>query len=90
MKQSIQKWTKLGKICGRAPLKNLKRYGLLKFFKGCLPQILIGSFMNTLSQMYLRLYLAAYSEPSQTSNMELWLKFERDQYNMEHNDLLYI
>ena len=50
MKQSIQKWTKLGKICGRAPLKNLKRYGLLKFFKGCLPQILIGSFMNTLSQ----------------------------------------
>ena len=38
------------KICGRQPLKNSKGYGLLiKFFKGCLPQILLGPFLNTLS-----------------------------------------
>ena len=30
------------KICGRQPLKNLK------FFKGYLPQILLGPFLNTL------------------------------------------
>ena len=42
------------KICGRQPLKKLKGYGLLKltiFFKGCLPQILLGPILNTLSQM---------------------------------------
>ena len=38
------------------PLKNLKEYGLpkadytpFKFFQGCLPQILLGPFLNTLS-----------------------------------------
>ena len=44
-------------ICGRQPLKNLKRYGLPKqtsrpylftFFKGCLPQISLAPFLNTL------------------------------------------
>ena len=45
------------KICGRQPLKNLKRYGLLKqtisfkFFKGCLLQILLGPLLNTLFQI---------------------------------------
>ena len=43
------------KICGRQPLKSLKWYGLLvyhfKFFKGCLPQILLGPFLNTFSHM---------------------------------------
>ena len=40
-------------ICGRQPLKNLKWYGLLKqtiphfkFFKGYLPQILLGPFLK--------------------------------------------
>ena len=37
------------KICGRQPLKNLKGYGLL-LFKGCIPQILLGLFLNTLSK----------------------------------------
>ena len=37
----------LGKSCGRQPLKNMERYGLL--FKSCLPQILLGPFLNTLS-----------------------------------------
>ena len=42
------------KICGRQPLKNLKWYGLLyhfKFFKGWLPQILLGPFLNSLSHI---------------------------------------
>ena len=45
------------KICGNQPLKNLKWYGLPKqtyhsrFFKGCLPQILLGPFLNTLSHI---------------------------------------
>ena len=43
------------KISGRHPLKNLKGYGLpqqtisLQIFKGRLPQILLGPFLNTLS-----------------------------------------
>ena len=42
------------KICGRQPLKNLKGHGLykqiaLRMFKGCLPQILLGPFLNALS-----------------------------------------
>ena len=37
------------KICGRQPLKNLKY--LFKFFKGCLPQILHGPILNTLSHI---------------------------------------
>ena len=31
-------------ICGRQPLKNLKCH--FKFFKGCLPQILLGPFLK--------------------------------------------
>ena len=53
------------KICARQPLKSLKLYGLLdmvwpysrpyhfKFVKGCLPQVLLGLFLNTLPQMHL-------------------------------------
>ena len=37
------------KICGRQPLRNLK--WKFKFFKGCLPQILLGPLLNILSQM---------------------------------------
>ena len=45
------------KIYGRQPLIKLKGYSLrkqiisLQFFKGCLPQILIGPFLNILPQM---------------------------------------
>ena len=45
------------KVCGRQGLKNLKWYGLLtyhlKFFKGCLPQILLGPFLNNFSHIQL-------------------------------------
>ena len=52
-------WVKVFKngpsnICGRQPLKNLKWYGLLhnfNIFKGCLSQILLGQFLNTLTRM---------------------------------------
>ena len=45
------------KICGRQLLKNLKGYGLLSrpypfiFFEGCLPQVSLGPFLNTLSNI---------------------------------------
>ena len=43
------------KICVIQPIKDLKGYGLqtyhFNFFKGCLPQILLGPFVNTLSHM---------------------------------------
>ena len=41
------------KICGRQPLKNLKSY-YFKFFKGCLPQLLLGPFLKTLSSIYFK------------------------------------
>ena len=41
------------KICGRQPLKTFKwsRPYHMKFFKGCLPQILLGPFLNTLTHI---------------------------------------
>ena len=42
MVQSIQEWTKYN-LCKTA----------LKFFKGCLPNILLDSFLNTLFHIYL-------------------------------------
>ena len=40
----------LSKICGRQPLKKLKGdLHPFKNFKGCLPQVLLGLFLNTLS-----------------------------------------
>ena len=52
------KWVKVikngpSKICGRQPLKNLEGYDLhVNFFKDCLPQMLLGPFLNTLTQMF--------------------------------------
>ena len=47
------------KLCGRQPLKKLKvclsRPYPLKFFKGYLPKMLLGPFLNTLSQIYLHI-----------------------------------
>ena len=40
-------------------LKNGSRYSRIvqvKYFKGCLPQILLGSFLNTLTQMLISYY----------------------------------
>ena len=61
------KWDKVfkngpNKICGRQPLKIrrnivcLNRSYLFKFIKGCLPQILFGPFLNTLSKIYPKMY----------------------------------
>ena len=54
MAQSIQEWNNRE----IQPVKNFKGYVLLsrqhpiKFCKCCLPEILLGPFLNTLSQMY--------------------------------------
>ena len=37
------------KVCGRQPLKNLRIS--LQIFKGCLAQLLLGPFLNTLNHM---------------------------------------
>ena len=56
------------KIFGRQPLKNLQWYGLpsrpyyFKFFKGCLPQILLGSFLNTLTHFILLFQHRQYAQ----------------------------
>ena len=44
-----------GKTCRGQPLTHLKWCGQLqqKIFKGCLPQILLGSFLNALSYISL-------------------------------------
>ena len=56
----------------------LSRPYQFKFFKGCLPQISLGPFLNTLSHLWLRvskwLKSEAHSEPYPTSNMELYVK----------------
>ena len=45
--------------CGRQPLKNFKGYDplrqtiIIQIFKGCLPQILLGPFLNTLTYLML-------------------------------------
>ena len=41
----------MGQICGRQALK------ILKSFKGSLPQILLGPFLNTLCHLYLPMSL---------------------------------
>ena len=74
--QCIQEFLQPSKICERQPLKNLKWYGLPKqsisfqFFKGCLPQILLGPFLETLIQI-----ITVKSWPSQgwfsTSNVKV-------------------
>ena len=55
------------KICGRRPLKNLKWYMVclnrqyhFSFFKDCLPQILLSSFLNTLSHMSSKIFCSVY------------------------------
>ena len=48
------------KICGRQPLKNFKWYGLLS----CIPQILLGPFLNTFNHMKLKSYICIQTEKS--------------------------
>ena len=60
-------WDKLfkngpSKIYRRQPLKNLKGYPY-KFFKGCLPQILLDPFLNTLPHpFYIEMWFLKFSE----------------------------
>ena len=59
-------WNKSGtsKICGRQTLKTLKGYSLLNhipssFFKGCLPQILLGPLLKYFVPFVLRRQLGS-------------------------------
>ena len=57
------------KICGT---QSLKKTGPFKFFKGCLPQILLGSFLSTLFQLSL---LQTFTQKS-TLYEWAWLKWK--------------
>ena len=49
--QSIQEWTKWN--LWRTPFKNFEvMWSAFKFFKGCLPQISLGPFLDTLSHLF--------------------------------------
>ena len=41
------------KVCGRQPLKNFEGVGSA-ILNGCLPQILLGPFLNTSPNMYIK------------------------------------
>ena len=54
LRQSIQEWTKLNlRKAAFIKFEGVSRPYSFKFFKGCLPQILLGPFLNTLSHLYL-------------------------------------
>ena len=57
------------KICGRQPLKKLKHF---KFFKGSLQQILLGPFLNTVTQiMFL---LITYFDPNNIAILQPYFR----------------
>ena len=52
---TIDIWDKVlengpSKICGKQPYRLFRQYSF-KFFKGCLHQILVGPFLNTLTHI---------------------------------------
>ena len=53
MSQGIQEWMEQVKSVEDSVKKCLSRPYYLKFFKGCLPQILLGPVLNTLTHMIL-------------------------------------
>ena len=50
MAQAIQEWTKYN--LWKAAFKKLGRQYRFKFFKDCLPQMLLGPLLNTLTQVF--------------------------------------
>ena len=50
MGQAIQEWTKYN--LWKAAFKKLGRQYRFKFFKDCLPQMLLGPLLNTLTQVF--------------------------------------
>ena len=82
----------LSKICGRKPLKKfegvwsaLTRPYSFKYFKGCLPQILLG-FLNTLSQ---KIYHTVFPENNSNENyIGEWAR--RLEEMVERQKLIYV
>ena len=81
----------LSKICGRQPIKYLKEYGLLKqtfkFFKGCLPNILLGPFSNTLSNIFNEFYILQTKEI--TNKMSLKMQYKKLNKTCTKHDVLF-
>ena len=84
----VYMWDKIfkngtSKICGRQPFKILKWYGLLLVDytpEDCLPQILLGAFMNTLSHIsitivHLKLKVLAQKGCGLNISSIIWCKF---------------
>ena len=78
MGQSIPEWTKQNlskttftKIEGCGLLSRLSPF---KFFKGCLPQVLLGPFLNILSQrqLYLKNIKVGYKETEAQLQKIFW------------------
>ena len=82
----------------KTAFKKLKGYGLFEaFFKGCLPQILLGPFLNTMSHMILEecKQIPEFPVMSTTTLFELCRKlgFCYEQHNEKYkciNGLLFI
>ena len=66
------------KFCGRQSLKNSKWYDRpkqtisyhFKFFKGCLPQILLVSFLDTVTHMWVIIAIAAIIESNNNNILQ--------------------
>ena len=58
MGHSIQEWTKWN--LWKTAFKKFEGMYPFKFFKDCLPQILLGQFLNTLSQIVFEIIVYGY------------------------------
>ena len=85
MGQSIQEWTKwnLWKtafkkfevIWSASDMVCLNRPYHFKFFKGCLPQIPLGPFLNTLSHIYINFEVLSFRDVFSTCQTSLVVLF---------------
>ena len=57
-----------------------------KFFKGCLPQILLDPLLNTLSQMFINLYWKARNDNKTPSNDYRDIKRYKDRYKHRYKE----
>ena len=64
--------------------KGLSRPYHFNFFKGCLPQILLGPFLNTLTHLLLKLLNFLTRKPWETRNV---VGLNRHPSNLECNDV---
>ena len=80
MEQSFQEWTKQN--LWKTAFKKFERVWSalgrpypFKFFKVCLPQILLGPFLNTLSHMIIKWPRAGYTNHEDFQVLEFYCSF---------------